>query len=85
MAIAGPKKYLTGATLVRRPYRIYPKNEKWDHDHCAFCWAKFMVEELPEVLHEGYCTEDEYHWICEACFDDFKVQFGWVLKPNDSG
>jgi hypothetical protein len=29
--------------LVQRAYRRYAANRDWDHDHCAFCWAKFMV------------------------------------------
>ena len=45
------ENYLKGVTLVRRPYRRYPPDTTWDHDHCAFCWAKFMVEDYPDVLH----------------------------------
>ncbi len=55
-------------------------SESWDHDHCEFCWAKFAEEILiPDSLHEGYATADNYRWICEACFEDFKDQFGWRL------
>jgi hypothetical protein len=64
--------------------RRYPKNAKWDHDHCAFCWAKFMVEDLPDVLHEGYCTLDEYHWICETCFRDFQASLEWQITTRSS-
>jgi len=41
-----------------------------------------MVEDYPDVLHEGYTTLDEYRWICDACFQDFQEMFGWVV--NDS-
>ena len=34
---------------------------------------------LPEDLHAGYCTEDEYWWICEACFHDFQDMFQWKV------
>jgi hypothetical protein len=77
--LTNQEAYLKGATLVRRRYRRYAKNADWDHDHCEFCWAKFMMEDHPDVLHEGYATLDDYHWICPACFEDFKEQFEWVL------
>ena len=75
----GQERFLKGVVLLKREYRRYQPNAQWDHDHCAFCWAKFMVEEVPEVLHEGYCTEDEYHWICASCFSDFRDHFEWKL------
>ncbi len=75
--LAGQEKYLKGVNLVKRTYRRYPKDPTWDHDHCKFCHAKFMVENYPDVLHEGYSTEDEYYWICENCFHDFKEYFEW--------
>jgi hypothetical protein len=57
--------YLKGVSLVRKPYRAY--SETWEHDHCVFCFAKFMdpaysdvhrtfIEEHPEVLTDGYAT-----------------------------
>ena len=77
----GQEDYLLGKTLLHRTYRQYPANPSWDHDHCEFCWAKFMVGDDPDVLHVGYCTEDEYHWICETCFEDFKEEFRWRVGP----
>jgi predicted Fe-S protein YdhL (DUF1289 family) len=41
--------------------------------------AKFMVEDYPDVLHVGYATLDEYHWICEDCFRDFREDFEWKV------
>jgi hypothetical protein len=79
--LQGQEVYLTGAELCRRPYRRYPKNPSWDHDHCEFCWAKFMVEDHPETLHEGYSTLDEYRWICDQCFNDFREMFQWRVVP----
>ena len=71
--------YLKGVALVHRPYRRNPIDPTWDHDHCAFCWAKFMVEDYPDVLHQGYATADDHQWICERCFEDFKDSFQWTL------
>ena len=85
-------QYLSGASLVRKRYRV--SSEDWEHDHCAFCWAKFMdpgysdehrafVAENPETLTEGYTTTAEhpsgadYHWVCPGCFDDFADAFRW--------
>jgi hypothetical protein len=82
--LQGQEKYLAGVTLIYRAYRQYPRNESWDHDHCEFCWGKFMVDDVPDVLHAGYCTEDDYHWVCEQCFNDFKSLFHWNFKDaND--
>lgn len=82
--LAGQERYLAGATLIRRKYRANPRNRDWDHDHCEFCWAKFMVEEQPDVLHAGYSTEDEYRWICDTCFSDFKDEFRWTVRAEPS-
>lgn len=81
--LRGQERYLQGVTLVRRRYRAYAKNPSWGHDHCAFCWAKFMVEDCADVVHEGYATTDDYWWICQICFDDFKQRFSWSLAESD--
>ena len=82
--ITNQKSYLKGAKLVQRAYRRYSKNPDWDHDHCAFCWAKFMAQDCSDVLRKGYATVDDYHWVCERCFDDFKDLFEWkVINETD--
>jgi hypothetical protein len=36
-------------------------------------------------LQEGYATEDNYRWICEECFEDFKDLFDWkVMQARNS-
>jgi len=69
----------------------------WDHDHCAFCWAKFMAadyppeqrewrEQHPEVLTAGYTVDGPQksrHWICPRCFEDFRERFGWAVVTPD--
>ncbi len=77
--LMGQEKYLFGKTLVFKPYTQNKLNPKWDHDHCSFCFAKFMVNDLPNMLHKGYCTEDEYYWICSNCYNDYKERFKWKL------
>lgn len=76
--LQGQEKYLQGATLQRTAYKKW--SETWDHDHCEFCWAKFSERE--NDLHEGYCTLDQRHWICDECFQDFKEKFEWHLEEH---
>ncbi len=79
--LQGQERYLKGITLYWRQYSRY--SEDWDHDHCAFCWKKFMEVDHPETLHEGYTTENEYYWVCKVCFEDFRDRFHWrVGRPK---
>jgi hypothetical protein len=80
--IMGQEKYLKSVKLIRRKYRPNPKNPKGDHDHCSFCWAKFCLNEHGDYLKEGYTTLDDYYWICDTCFEDFKELFNWEVVPN---
>src|SRR4051794_3419289 len=34
------EEYLRGATLTLRRYQA--QSAGWEHEHCEFCWAKFM-------------------------------------------
>jgi hypothetical protein len=72
--LQGQEKYLKGVSLQRKQFHRY--RDAWEHDHCEFCGAKF-TEDDPNTLHEGYTTHDNYHWICDGCFVDFKDLFGW--------
>jgi hypothetical protein len=76
--LQGQEKYLSGVSLSKKTYTR--RREDWDHDHCEFCSARFS--ETEGDLHEGYTTDDEYHWICQACYDDFKEQFQWSSTPR---
>jgi hypothetical protein len=51
----------------------------WDHDHCAFCQADFAAVKTDHVCFTaGYVTaDDNYTWICQSCFEDFKAEFQW--------
>ena len=69
------EEYLLKKTLIHKDYRT---SSAGDHEHCCFCWEKFS--RMDEDLHLGYCTEDEYHWICEKCYQDFRLHFQWVVK-----
>jgi len=79
--LQGQEAYLTGVTLYHKEYTRY--SEAWDHDHCEFCGISFAeVGLIPEALHVGYTTSDNYRWICDKCFLDFKDTFQWnVAEP----
>ncbi len=59
------KPYSSHPRPSNQAYRVH--SEAWEHDHCEFCWAKFMdptfspasreqVAADPEILTEGYTT-----------------------------
>jgi hypothetical protein len=77
--LTGQEKYLKGVVLFWRPYEPQEGN---DHDHCEFCWDKFMKDGSDESLGFGYTTEDRYRWVCETCFKDFAEMFGWKIEPT---
>ncbi len=54
-----------------------PYRENWDHDHCVFCTAEISDRAIDEhtEYNAAWATEDNYHWICPRCFDDFREQF----------
>lgn len=71
-------KHTRGAFLQLKKYTRY--SETWEHDYCEACWAKFMESPAPNVLTEGYATEDNYRWICPACFSELKDAMEWKLR-----
>lgn len=64
-----------GARWTLREYQ--PSRGGGDHDHCEYCGAKLSA--LPGDLQRGYVTSDDYHWICEPCFADFRDELGWAV------
>jgi hypothetical protein len=84
-----------GTVFLRRDYRAL--DERWEHDHCEMCWAKFMdpqfsaghaqfIGEHPDVLTVSLVTKVEERrlerWVCEPCFEDFATDFDWVLRAG---
>ena len=73
--------HLQGAALKWKRYRVW--SETWEHDHCEFCWAKFMdpdfsedhrqyIAEHADVLTEGYTTTAEH---------EHGAEYHWICKP----
>lgn len=89
--LQGQEVYLQGASFRFKNFVEW--DEGWDHEHCSFCWAKFMdkrnMKASSDCLHEGYASlasedfREDYYWICSDCFDDFREQFQWKLISGD--
>jgi hypothetical protein len=50
-----------------------------EHDHCEFCWTPFHTKVQEGAVTEGYVTGDR-RWICETCYEDFKLMFDWIIE-----
>lgn len=74
----GQERYLLNAHLRWQKYKKY--SDTWDHDHCEFCGSKFMESIGPDILNEGYVTDDCKHWICTICFKEFNNEFSWNVS-----
>lgn len=72
--ITNQMRYLHGATLKKASFEASETN---DHEHCEFCFKTFG--EYDGMLKTGYCTLDEYRWICVNCFHDFAELFEWKI------
>ena len=76
--LTNQERYLKGVTLVWHSYS--PASPKNDHDHCEFCFAKFMKIEGPDILNIGFSTVDRGRWICKSCYEDFADLFAWEIE-----
>ncbi len=89
----GQERFLQGAEFSHKAYRAW--REDWDHDHCAFCAAKFVEDTStasadPDAQTAGYAAlgrgpegQDDYHWVCDECFEDFRGRFDWTVAGSD--
>lgn len=76
--LADDKEYLRGLSWHWSKWRC--SRPGWDHDHCSFCWVKISDQDLPGSLSEGYTTFNEYEWVCEECFKDFRAMFAFHIE-----
>jgi len=73
--LTNQESYLKNKLLIAKNYKDRITNT--DHDHCEFCLERFS-EDISD-LNFGYSTEDNYYWICDECYNDFKNKLGWKL------
>jgi hypothetical protein len=71
---------LRGERFVRKPW--HASRVGWDHDHCEFCWRKFPDDEPEGWTAAGPAGEPDYHWVCDACFADFREPLELVAGPG---
>lgn len=70
------EKYLKNARLQWADYKM-PK-PTWDHDHCEFCWEKFMEGGQGGTKASGYRLESEDVWVCKECFHKYQSRYNWT-------
>jgi hypothetical protein len=84
--LTGQEQYLQDAAFVRKRYRRW--STEWDHDHCDFCMENFVEAPTADLdgRTEGYGAvgrgpegQDDYYWVCDDCFSDFRARFGWKV------
>jgi hypothetical protein len=88
--LIGQERFLHGATFVHKPYRAW--SATWEHDHCDFCTRKFVEDasgHSEDVATAGYAAlgrgpdgRDDYYWVCDDCFADFRGRFDWKLATS---
>jgi hypothetical protein len=83
----GQERFLKGGKF--RWQRYVGPGPAWDHDHCEFCFAKFMDRDEADLLREGWATpyfgsESSFRWVCPQCFDDFKEEFEFDVAQGMS-
>jgi hypothetical protein len=93
----GQDAYLHRARLTWRRYQAL--STEWEHEHCDFCWAKFLDADYADIHREQLEADPEIqpgyteapggqvppgqHWICKKCFEDFHAEFEWELVSSD--
>lgn len=67
--------YLYKKVLKKQPFKVY--KEGWEHEHCEFCSAR--IDKNTPV---AYSSDNNYHWICKKCYEDFKDMFEWSVEEE---
>ena len=79
--LTNQESYLQAAELTFKRYRA--RSQTWEHEQCAFCWAKLMdpdfseqhrqhIEQHPDVLTHGYTTTAAH---------EQGADYHWICKP----
>ena len=79
--LMGQGRFLRGRRMKWMAWRSFRPG--WDHDHCEFCGAEISdrpVDEHTEFNAAWVTADDEYHWVCPRCFDDFATRFAWITE-----
>ena len=81
--LMGQETWLTGRPL--RWSEWFTNSPQNDHDHCELCTGEFGAVKSDHVeFVAGYVTADDNdHWICSACFEDFRDRFAWTVVLSE--
>lgn len=55
----GQEDYLKGARLTWKRFQAYSGN--WEHEHCVFCWKKFLDANYASWMREALESGSEEH------------------------
>lgn len=84
LVLTPQQQNLVGKRLHWAMFRNPPDAPASHHVHCAFCSE--VIAENPQgakAQRDGYTTDDESDWVCNACFDRLNPRFRWVvLQPG---
>jgi hypothetical protein len=87
--LMGQERFLQDATFVHKAYRAW--SPTWEHDHCSLSTRKLVekptgaADELTEAwaaVGRGPAGQDDYHWVCDDCFKDFRERFAWKVAER---
>ena len=51
--------YLTGLAFTLTDYKVYSAN--WDHDHCEFCFKKFLDPSYADWMRDALAKPSDDH------------------------
>ena len=77
--LTGQEKYMKKAHLKKvspNNYALEKEQASNWHEHCEFCMKTIDIN----TKNDCFATLDEYRWVCQECFDDFKDSFEWELE-----
>ena len=55
----GQEEWLSGLRLTWKRYQAYSGN--WEHEHCEFCWKKFLDEHYAQWMHDALASQSPEH------------------------
>jgi len=75
----GAHETLAGKFMCKAGY-VAPRKE-WDHDHCEFCWQKFVDPTYPDRFLEGSEAVKYKEWLSTT--DDLMTEAFTNAEPVD--
>src|SRR5258705_2550182 len=53
----GQEAYLAGLPFTWKKYQAYTGD--WEHDHCEFCWTKFLDPDYADWMREALASDSD--------------------------